>query len=106
VVDYFARQLYPDQPDVQIPFVPQAHMDVLSYGAAAHALMMDTDEQNSARFMAIYQQKLTDLRHDNNRKHSDRRTIIRSAADYLSTGVRVRVPMLRAAQLETFLWAG
>ena len=106
VVDYFARQLYPDQPDVQIPFVPQAHMDVLSYGAAAHALMMDTDEQNSARFMAIYQQKLMDLRHDNNRKHSDRRTIIRSAADYLSTGVRVRVPMLRAAQLETFLWAG
>lgn len=106
VIDYFARQLYPDQPDVQVPFVPQAHVDVLIYGAAAHGLMMDTDEANSARFMAVYQEKLKDLRRDNNRKNSERRTIIRSAGDYLSTGIRVRVPMLRAAQLETFLWAG
>lgn len=106
VVDYFARQLYPDQPDVQVPFVPQAHIDVLSYGAAAHALMMDTDEQNAARFMAVYQQKLMDLRRDNNRKHSERRTVMHHAADFLRSGMRIRVPMLRATELETFLWTG
>lgn len=103
VVDYFARQLYPDRPDTQVPFVPQAHIDVLSYGAAAHALAMDTDENNAARYQMIYSEKLKDLRRANNRKHSDRRTIMRSAGDNFRPGIRSRVPLLRAAQLETFL---
>jgi len=103
VVEYYARLLYPSETDVQIPYVPQEHVDVLIYGAAAHALMMDTDVQNSEMFRMSYERKLADLRRDNNRKGYSRRTVMRSAADTFKPGIRSRVPLLRAAQLETFL---
>jgi len=100
IVDYFARQLFPDEPDVQIPFVPQAHIDVLVYGAAAHALILDTDENNAARMGAIYAMKLMDLRRANNRKVSGKQTVMRSIADQ---SVRQAVPLLRATQLDNLL---
>lgn len=99
-VEYFARQLWPSEPDVQIPFVPQAHIDVLTYGAAAHALILDTDDANSQRMAAIYMSKLTDLRRANNRKVSGKQTVMRSIADQ---GVRTPTPLLRATQLDSFL---
>jgi hypothetical protein len=100
IVEYFARQLYPSEPDVQIPFVPQAHIDVLTYGAAAHALVLDTDDANAMRMAGIYDSKLRDLRRANNRKVSGKQTVFRSVADQ---GVRSHVPLLRASQLDNLL---
>jgi hypothetical protein len=103
VIEYYARQLRPYDPDVQLPLVPQHNIDVLIYGAAAHALMLDTDPQNAQRFAAVFQGKMNDLRRENNRKVNDRRTVMRSAADTFQPNVTSRIPLLRATQLETLL---
>ena len=103
-VDYYARQLYPSDPSTQIPFVPQQDIDVLIYGATAHALTLDTDDANSQRMLAMYMGKLSDLRRKNNRKVSGRQTVARSAADVFPGNAAVgRVPLLRASQLDNFL---
>lgn len=101
-IDYFARQLFPDEPDIQIPFVPQEDIDVLIYGAAAHALLLDTDDANAQRFAGVYMSKLGDLRRKNNRKMTQQ-TILRSIADVEPAGHRSRIPLLRNTQLETLL---
>ena len=100
VVEYFARQLFPSEPDVQIPFVPQAHIDVLTYGAAAHAMVLDTDDANAARMAGIYDSKLQSLRRANNRKVSGKQTVMRSIADQ---GVARETPLTRAASLNNLL---
>jgi hypothetical protein len=103
-VDYYARQLYPSDPSMQIPFVPQQHIDVLIYGAAAAALLLDTDPNNRDAMMATYRGKRAGLVRENNRKVSGRQTIARSAADVFPRGgSRTRVPLLRASQLDNFL---
>ena len=102
-IDYFARQLRPSEPDVQIPFVPQQHMDVLIYGATYHALLLDTDVQNAQAFGTRYQAKLISLRRENNRKNATRQTVMRSVADLFTPNVTSRIPLLRATQLETLL---
>lgn len=101
IVEYYARQIRPDEPDVQIPFIPQQHMDVLIYGAAAHALILDTDEANAARMAQIYATKLSRLVRANNRQITER-PILRSAAD-LSIQGAPRAPLTRAAQLSSLL---
>lgn len=102
-VSYFARQIIPDELDIQIPFVPQEDMDVLIYGSAAHALLMDTDPQNAQFFSNVYASKLRDLRRKNNRKVSSRQTVARSMADLAAPDVRTRIPLLRATQLDNLL---
>lgn len=103
VVEYFARQLRPSEPDVQIPFIPQQHMDVLIYGAAAHALLLDTDQNNMQAFAAVYASKLKDLRRQNNRKVGSNRTVMVSAADIFQPNASTRTPLLRSTQLESLL---
>ena len=102
-VDYYARQLIPSDPSMQIPFVPQQHIDVLIYGATAHALTLDTDESNSQRMLAMYMGKMAQLRRENNRKVSGRQTVARSAADVFFGNAVGRVPLLRATSLDAFL---
>lgn len=102
-VDYYARQMVPDDPATQIPFVPQQHIDVLVYGATAHALLLDTDAQNTEQMRQVYEMKLKDLRRENNRKVSQRQTVARSAADVFGSSPNNQVPLLRASQLGTFL---
>lgn len=102
-VDYYARQLIPSDPSMQMPFVPQQHMDVLIYGATAHALTLDTDDANSQRMLAMYMGKMAQLRRENNRKVSGRQTVARSAADVFQGASVGRVPLLRAASLDAFL---
>lgn len=100
-VEYYARQLRPDEPDVQIPFIPQQHIDVLIYGAAAHALLLDTDDANSQRIGQIYATKLARLIRANNRQITQR-TVLRSAADISLQGMP-HSPLTRAAQLGSLL---
>lgn len=101
-VTYFARQLWPDEPDVQLPFVPASDIDVLVYGAAAHALLIDTDQENAANFGAVYQSKLKDLRRRNNRQITQQLTV-RSAADVYRGNAANQVPLTRAASLGNLL---
>jgi hypothetical protein len=103
IVEYFGRHCRPQDPDIQIPVVPQEHIDVLTYGAAAHAMMLDTDDANATRFEATYARKLADLRRDNNRKGSERHTVMRSAADAFSPDMKSRIPLLRSSQLDALL---
>lgn len=102
VVSYYARQLWPYEPDIEIPFVPQEDIDVLIYGAAAHALILDTDAENAAKMGEIYSVKLASLRRKNNRLIHQRLTI-RSAADVFRGNVSDQVPLTRAASLGTLL---
>lgn len=103
IVEYFVRQIYPNEPDIQIPIIPQQHMDVLIYGATAHALLMDTDAQNTQFFAQTFRSKLEQLKRDAHRKVSGRQSVMRSAADVFVPNVRSRIPLLRATQLETLL---
>lgn len=103
IVEYFARQLYPSEPDVQIPLIPQEHIDVLVYGATAHALLIDQDPQNAQYFGQTFASKMSQLKRDAHRKVGNRQSVMRSAADVFVPNVRSRIPLLRATQLETLL---
>lgn len=102
IVSYFARQLWPSEPDVELPFVPASDIDVLIYGAAAHALLLDTDQENAANFGAVYMAKLKDLRRRNNRLITNRVTI-RSAADVYQGNLAGQIPLTRAGSLNQLL---
>jgi hypothetical protein len=99
-IDYFARALRPDpaEADVLIPLIPQEHMDVLVYGAAAHSLLLNTDDADVQRFSMIYAAKLGKMKRDDNRRPT--RTIARSAADLLDPVRQTRLPLTRTGQLE------
>lgn len=101
-VAYYARQLWPYEPDVELPFVPAADIDVLIYGAAAHALLLDTDSENAANMGAVYMNKLKDLRRKNNRLITQRQTL-RSTADVFRGNAASQVPLTRAASLGNLL---
>ena len=102
LVSYFARQLWPYEPDIEIPFIPASDIDVLIYAAAAHALLLDTDQQNAANMGAIYMQKLKQLRRKNNRLITNNNTI-RSAADVYGGDGAYQVPLTRATSLGNLL---
>jgi len=96
--DYYARWIKPFDPDSEIPLIPQQHMDVLIYGAAAHAGPFATSSQKVVQWEALYQQKLKDLVRVNNRKIG-RRAILRSVLDLPDPSLTSLYPMTRAAQL-------
>lgn len=99
VVEYYARLVEPTDPDSEIPFVPQEHIDVLIYAAAAKALLIDPDATNAQLFAAEAEKLLRDLRVANNRKHATRRTVMRSVADIAMEGFPSRGPLTRSSQL-------
>jgi hypothetical protein len=101
-VAYYARQLWPDEPDVELPFVPASDIDVLIYGAAAHALLLDTDVENATNMAAVYQNKLKALRRKNNRLITQS-IRLRSAADVYRGNGADQVPLTRAASLGNLL---
>lgn len=98
-VDYYARPIFPSEPDVQIPYIPQEHADVLIYGAAAHALLLDTDANNAQFMSQAFQSKLQSLTRDQFRKTSGRRTVMRAVNDYLGNTAVNQVPLTRVDQL-------
>lgn len=100
-VEYYARQMRPYEPDVEIPFIPQQHMDVLIYGAAAHALILDTDDANRMAASQVYASKLRSLVRDDERLPSSHHLVMRSIAD-MNHGAGL--PLTRAAQLGSLLF--
>ncbi len=103
VVEYYARILRPYDPDSELPFVPQEDADVVIYAAAAHALLLDTDDSNSQRMAQVYVAKLKELRRKNNRNVTNR-AVMRSAADVLSGNTAEQTPLTRAASLGQLLY--
>lgn len=102
IVAYYARQLWPAEPDAELPFVPASDIDVLIYAAAAHALLLDTDTENAANMAGVYQSKLKDLRRKNNRLITQSVTM-KSAADVYRGNAANQVPLTRAASLGNLL---
>ncbi|MEE8518715.1 MAG: hypothetical protein V3S98_06285 [Dehalococcoidia bacterium] len=101
VVEYYRRRLFPTEMDASLPVVPQADMDVLIYGGAAHAMILDTDPQNAQAMFGAYQGKLKGLRRKNNRHSAV--TVMRSIADVAQPATQSRLPVLRTIQLEALL---
>lgn len=102
VVEYYRRRLWPEDMDTSLPVVPQEDMDVLIYGAAAHALLLDVDAQNTQFFTGAYASKLNQLRRRNNRK-LNQHEVLRSVADVMQPATQSRLPVLRTIQLEALL---
>lgn len=102
-IDYFARALRPDpaEADVLIPLIPQEHIDVLVYGAAAHALLLNTDSNDTQHFAMVYGVKLAKMKRSDNRRSV--LTVARSAADVLNPIQQTRLPLTRTGQLENLL---
>lgn len=100
-IEYYARQLFPSDPDHQLPFVPQEDADVLVYTAASLALTLDTDEANSQRMAQMAGIKIRELRRKNNR-NTNNRMLMRSAGDVWKD--YQQVPLTRAASLGSLLY--
>lgn len=81
VVEYFRAIDVPADPSTESPSIPTQHLDVLIYGAAAHALLLDPDARNAQMMMQAYAGKLSQLRRANNRKVGSRQTQLVSIAD-------------------------
>lgn len=96
--DYYARWINPSEPERQIPLIPQQHIDVLVYGAAAHAGPYATSSQKVIQWDAMYKEKLKDLVRTNNRRHG-RRVILRHVLDMPDPSLTSLYPLTRAAQL-------
>lgn len=100
-VEYYAKRLRPTAVDRQIPYIPQEHIDVLIWGAAAHAMVLDTDADNTAATQQVFEGKLRDLIREQFRGNSNAPEVVRSAADLGPVGISV--PLLRYQQFEGLL---
>lgn len=103
-LEYYRQQIRPRDMDSALPVVPQHAVDVLIYGAAAHALLLDTDGTATQMMAAVYASKLKALRRENNRKVNNEFTIARPVNQVYQPASTSRVPLLRATQLETLLF--
>lgn len=101
VIEYYRRRLRPTDTSRQIPYIPQEHMDVLIWGAAAHAMILDTDADNTNATNQIFQAKLADLIREQHRGIGSAPEVMRSAADLGPVGVSV--PLLRYQQFQGLL---
>lgn len=100
-VEYYARRVRPTVPSQQIPYIPQEHMDVLVWGAAAHAMILDTDAENTAATSRVFQAKLAGLVREQMRGATNEPEVVRSIADY---GPGIGLPLLRVDQLNGLGW--
>lgn len=100
-VEYYARRVRPTNPAQQIPYIPQEHIDVLIWGAAAHAMVLDTDVENTRATSRVFQSKLAGLQREQYRGATNEPEVVRSYADY---GPGIGLPLLRVDQLNGLGW--
>lgn len=101
MVEYYARRVRPTKPDSQIPYIPQEHIDVLVWGAAAHAMVLDTDPDNTQATAGIFKSKLDDLIRERYRNMTTNAPeVMRTPADQLP----IPVPLTRVEQLSGLGW--
>jgi hypothetical protein len=100
-VEYYARRVRPTKPDVQIPYIPQEHMDVLIWGAAAHAMQLDTDPDNTQAIQGLFNAKLADLVREQYRNMTTNAPeVMRTPNDQIP----IPVPLTRVEQLGGLGW--
>jgi hypothetical protein len=102
VAEYFARRIRPSEPDRQIPYIPQEHIDVLVWGGAAHAMVLDTDPDNTRATWELFNKKLADLCREQYRGDNNAPDVARALAD-VGSG-RLEIPLTRYGQLAGFGW--
>jgi hypothetical protein len=100
-VEYYARRVRPTNPSQQIPYIPQEHIDVLIWGGAAHAMVLDTDQNNTSSTNAVFKAKLAGLMREQFRGATNEPEVVRSVADY---GRGTGMPLLRVDQLNGLGW--
>ena len=96
--DYYARFIRPSDPARQIPLIPQEHIDVLIYGAAAKAGPFATSAEKVVAWDQFAKELLKDLIRNNNRPIG-RRIILRHVLDMPDPSLTSLYPLTRAAQL-------
>jgi len=99
LIDYYARQFEPANPDSQVPLIPQEHIDVLTYKAASLALTLDTDPNNMQLMSQIATSKFMVMRRRNNRKVGDGRTVMRYEGNVLNADRHSLIPSTRLSSL-------
>jgi hypothetical protein len=100
-VEYYARRVRPTNPAQQIPYIPQEHIDVLIWGGAAHAMLLDTDAENAQATQAMFSAKLAGLEREQYRGSANAPEVVRQIADM---GPGIGVPLLRVDQLNGMGW--
>lgn len=100
-VEYYARRVRPTEPSRQIPYIPQEHIDVLVWGGAAHAMVLDTDPDNSANTQNIFNAKLQMLVREQYRGATNEPEVFR---DHTQFGPGLGLPLLRVDQLNGLGW--
>ena len=100
-VEYYARRVRPTTPSQQIPYIPQEHIDVLIWGAAAHAMILDTDPENTRATRGVFQGKLAGLMREQYRGATNEPEVVRPLSSY---GPGVGMPLLRVDQLNGLGW--
>lgn len=99
--EYYARRVRPRTPDKQIPYIPQEHIDVLVWGAAAHAMILDTDPDNTNAVAQTFKSKLEDLVREQYRNMTTNAPeVMRTPADQLP----IPIPLTRVEQLSGLGW--
>jgi hypothetical protein len=101
MVEYYARRIQPNDPDRQIPYIPQEHMDVLIWGAAAHAMILDTDPENTNATAQTFKSKLEDLVREQYRNMSNNAPEVMRCAGY---DTPIPTPLTRVDQLSGLGW--
>lgn len=100
-VEYYARRVRPTTPAQQIPYIPQEHIDVLVWGGAAHAMVLDTDPENTAATNRVFQSKLAGLVREQMRGATNEPEVVR---DITAFGRGAGMPLLRVDQLNGLGW--
>lgn len=101
VVEYYARRVRPTEPQRQIPYIPQEHMDVLIWGGAAHAMILDTDPQNTLATQTVFNEKLATLVREQHRGATNEP---HRFMDITEMRPGIAVPLLRVDQLSGMGW--
>lgn len=100
-VEYYARRVRPTQPSRQIPYIPQEHIDVLIWGAAAHAMILDTDPDNTMATQRVFDAKLAGLVREQMRGATNEPQVMRDITQF---GRGFGYPLLRVDQLNGLGW--
>ena len=99
LVDFYARHHRAVDPDAQVPLIPQQHMNVLIYTAAALAMVLDTDMNNMSALAQVSAKLTSELVRVNNR----RRKPVMTYAGHLPDRRASLMPQTRFNQLGYFI---
>lgn len=84
-LDYYARFVEPEDPAQQVPLIPQEHIEVLTYFAAARAFLNDQDQNTAMTMRQAAEEHYQVMVRSGNRRYASRQARIVPASQ-LSQG--------------------